>query len=150
MCARDITVLALRDYSCWGPTVSSRAGREPFPQQHVAQRQLAPMITTQLQAPLPCLSMGFNLSPAYYKCSIWHKSSNVLKFPPTSGPSPSQTRPAVGRDPKVLLQIHCSICSSLHQCHGEKHASIGTAPSHRTLCRVQAQCRPGYICTCLM
>lgn len=99
---------------------------EPFPQQHVTQGQLAPVITTHLQVPLPCQSMGFHLSPACYKCSIWHKSSNVLRFPPTCRVLlPAKSDPLQAEPPQVLLQIHCHICFSLHQCHAESMPVLG-------------------------
>lgn len=68
------------------------------------------------------------------------------------GASPSQTRPVAGRASHALLQTHCSIRSSLRQCHGRKRVSIGRGPSPRTPpprdCRVQAQ--SGHTCTSIV
>lgn len=106
--ARDVVVLALGDYPFWGPTVSSRAGTMSLspsstllkgswpPDNHSAARS----------STLPVCEAGFNPSPACYKCSIWHHSFNVLRFPPTCRVLlPAKPDPLQAERPKLSCRL---------------------------------------------
>lgn len=69
---------------------------EPFPQQHAARGQLAPVITTQLQDPLPCLSVRLVLTRVLHATSVPFGTSPSMcsgsHLPAGCFSQPNQTR----------------------------------------------------------